>query len=66
MFAISALNHEGTRELVFAINSYLSVVRAQAKAEAEAAARAEEEARAARRAAVLKPVESAGEEPVAE
>ncbi|WP_293761784.1 GTPase ObgE [uncultured Aquitalea sp.] len=66
VFAISALNHEGTRELVFAINSYLSVVRAQAKAEAEAAARAEEEARAARRAAVLKPVESAGEEPVAE
>jgi GTP-binding protein len=36
VFTISALNHEGTRELTFAIMSYLDVVRAEARKEAEA------------------------------
>ncbi|QND83142.1 GTP-binding protein Obg [Chromobacterium vaccinii] len=35
VFSISALNHEGTRELTFAIMSYLDVVRAAARKEAE-------------------------------
>lgn len=51
VFAISALTHEGTRELVHAINSYLKIMRARARAAAEEAERLAEEDRLARKAA---------------
>lgn len=64
VFTISALTGEGTRELVFAIMSYLDVMReraraveAQREAEEEAARAALREAREARRQSVLKPAE---------
>ncbi|KMN37010.1 MULTISPECIES: GTPase ObgE [Chromobacterium] len=37
VFSISALNHEGTRELTFAIMSYLDVVRAEQRKQADEA-----------------------------
>lgn len=51
VFAISALTHEGTRELVRAIDNYLRIMRARARAAAEEAERLAEEARLARKAA---------------
>ncbi|KUM01970.1 GTPase ObgE [Chromobacterium subtsugae] len=51
VFSISALNHEGTRELTFAIMAYLDVVRAAARKQAEK----EREAAAAARQTVIAP-----------
>ncbi|MCP1290960.1 MULTISPECIES: GTPase ObgE [Chromobacterium] len=45
VFSISALNHEGTRELTFAIMSYLDVVRAEQRKQVE---EAQQQAAAAR------------------
>ncbi|HJV06187.1 MAG TPA: GTPase ObgE [Chromobacteriaceae bacterium] len=52
VFSISALNHEGTRELVFAINDYLQVVRAAARAAADEAEQQAAQAKAARQTVI--------------
>ncbi|MDF0604433.1 GTPase ObgE [Neisseriaceae bacterium TC5R-5] len=49
VFSISALNHEGTRELTFAIMAYLDVVRAEQKKLAE---QAQQQALAARQSVI--------------
>ncbi len=59
VFAISALTHEGTRELVRAIDNYLRIMRARARAAAEEAERQAEEARLARKAAARAQLEAA-------
>ncbi|MBN3002530.1 GTP-binding protein [Chromobacterium alkanivorans] len=49
VFSISALNHEGTRELTFAIMSYLDVVRAEQRKQAD---EAQQQAAAARQTVI--------------